>query len=113
MKNYFYKIFFACILTSTFYAQQVNNIEFKTKTLQVFQNLDKNRIPHGILLDFGMEFTNLQAFNGKLTDSTYTSSQTITDIYKTLLMCRVRQVSTGLSHLKNMQPDGTRNGQVA
>ena len=95
MKNYFYRIFLACILTSTFYAQQVNNTEFQTKTLQVFQNLDKNRIPHGILLDFGMEFTNLQAFNGTLTDSTYTTSQTITDIYKTLLMCRARQVNTG------------------
>ncbi len=71
-------------------AQQVNNTEFKTKTLQVFQNLDKNRVPHGILLDFGMEFTNLQAFNGTLTDSTYTNSQTMSDIYKTLLMCRVR-----------------------
>lgn len=95
MKKYFYRIFLACILTSTFYGQQVNNTEFQTKTLQVFQNLDKNRIPHGILLDFGMEFTNLQAFNGILTDSTYTSSQTITDIYKTLIMCRVREVSTG------------------
>ena len=95
MKNYFYKIFIACILTSTFYAQQVNNTEFQTKTLQVFQNLDKNSIPHGILLDFGMEFTNLEAFNGTLADSTYTSSQTITDIYKTLLMCRARQVNTG------------------
>lgn len=95
MKNYFHKIFFACILTSTFYAQQVNNTEFKTKILQVFQNLDKNRVPHGILLDFGMEFTNLQAFNGTLTDSTFTTSQTLSDIYKTLLMCRVRQVTTG------------------
>jgi hypothetical protein len=96
MKNYFHKIFFACFLTSTFYAQQVNNTEFKTKTLQVFQNLDKNLVPHGILLDFGMEFTNLQAFNGTLTDSTYTNSQTMSDIYKTLLMCRVRSnVTTG------------------
>ena len=96
MKNYFYKIFFVCILTSTFYAQQQNNTEFKTKTLQVFQNLDKNRVPHGILLDFGMEFTNLQVFNGTLTDSTYTNSQTMSDIYKTLLMCRVRSnVTTG------------------
>jgi len=58
-------------------AQQQINTEFKTKTLQVFQNLDKNRVPHGILLDFGMEFTNLQAFNGTLTDSTYTNSQTM------------------------------------
>ena len=96
MKNYFYKIFFACFLTSTLYAQQQINTEFKTKTLQVFQNLDKNRVPHGILLDFGMEFTNLQAFNGTLTDSTYTNSQTMSDIYKTLLMCRVRSnVTTG------------------
>lgn len=71
-------------------AQQVNNTEFKTKTLQVFQNLDKNRVPHGILLDFGMEFTNLQAFNGTLTDSTYTTTQKLSDIYKTLLMCRVK-----------------------
>ena len=68
MKNYFYKIFFACLFTSTFYAQQVNNTEFQTKTLQVFQNLDKNRVPHAILFDFGMEFTNLQAINGTLTE---------------------------------------------
>jgi len=96
MKNYFYKIMFACFLSSISYSQQVNNTEFKTKTLQVFQNLDKNRIPHGILLDFGMEFTNLKAFNGTLTDSTFTTSQTMSDIYKTLLMCRVRSnVTTG------------------
>ena len=90
------KLLILCLLFSSFlFAQQVNNTDFKTKTLQVFQNLDKNRIPQGILLDFGMEFTNLQAFNGTLTDSTYTTSQTITDIYKTLLMCRARQVNTG------------------
>lgn len=96
MKNYFYKLLFACFLTATSYSQQVNNTEFKTKTLQVYQNLDKNRVPHGILLDFGMEFTNLKAFNGTLTDSTFTTSQTMSDIYKTLLMCRVRSnVTTG------------------
>ncbi len=85
---------FACFLTATSYSQQVNNTEFKTKTLQVYQNLDKNRVPHGILLDFGMEFTNLKAFNGTLTDSTFTTSQTMSDIYKTLLMCRVRSNAT-------------------
>ena len=55
-----FSLFFA-MLSYFSVAQQVNNTEFKTKTLQVFQNLDKNRVPHGILLDFGMEFTNLQA----------------------------------------------------
>jgi hypothetical protein len=93
--KFIFSLFFALL---SFYsiAQQQINTEFKTKTLQVFQNLDKNRVPHGILLDFGMEFTNLQAFNGTLTDSTYTNSQTISDIYKTLLMCRVsNNINTG------------------
>ena len=93
--KFIFSLFFA-MLSFFSVAQQVNNTEFNTKTLQVFQNLDKNRVPHGILLDFGMEFTNLQAFNGTLTDSTYTNSQTMSDIYKTLLMCRVRSnVTTG------------------
>ena len=95
MKNYLFITAFVCFLTTLSYSQQVSNTEFKTKTLQVFQNLDKNRIPHGILLDFGMEFTNLKAFNGTSTDSTFTTSQTISDIYKTLIMSRVRQVTTG------------------
>lgn len=93
--KYIFSLFFA-MLSFFSVAQQVNNTEFKTKTLQVFQNLDKNRVPHGILLDFGMEFTNLQAFNGTLTDSTYTTTQKLSDIYKTLLMCRVKSnVTTG------------------
>ena len=70
MNNYFYKFLCACLFTGFLYAQQVVNTELKTKTLQVFQNLDKNKVPHGILLDFGMEFTNIKAYNGTLTDST-------------------------------------------
>lgn len=84
-------LLFSCFLL----AQQAANTDFRNSTLQVFQNLDKSRIPHGILLDFGMEFTNLQAFDGVLRDSTYADSQTITDVYKTLLMSRVNQASTG------------------
>ncbi|HLV38495.1 hypothetical protein [Xanthomarina sp.] len=95
MKFLYYNFLIALIFTSSIYAQQVNNTQFKTKTLQVYQNLDKNKVPHGVLLDFGMEFTNLQAFNGALTDSIHVGSQTLSDIYKTLLMSRVRQVNTG------------------
>lgn len=76
-------------------AQQTQNAEFKNAANQVFQNLDKSRIPNGILLDYGMDFTNLLAFDGVLRDSTLTTSQTITDIYKTLLMSRVTQSSSG------------------
>jgi hypothetical protein len=94
MKNYLY-IFIISLVSLQVNAQQEINTDFRNQTLQVYQNLDKNRVPHGILLDFGMEFTNLRAFNGVLADSTLTTSQTLSDTYKTLLMCRVRNVNDG------------------
>lgn len=83
------------LLSCFSFAQQTSNTEFKNSTLQVFQNLDKSKVPYGILLDYGMEFTNIQAFDGVLRDTTITDSQTITDVYKTLLMSRVTESSTG------------------
>ncbi len=86
-----------CFLFSviTSYAQQQNNTSFKTQMEYTFQNLEKNRVPHGILLDFGMEFTNVPAFNGTLTDSTYVTPSSLKQIYNTLLMSRIRDVSVG------------------
>jgi len=52
-------------------AQQEINTSFKDEMNNIFQNLNKDKVSHGILLDFGMEFTNVKAFNGSLTDSTY------------------------------------------
>ncbi len=94
MKNYLY-IFIIFLVSMQVSAQQEINTTFRNQTLQVYQNLDKNRVPHGILLDFGMEFTNLRVFNGTMVDSTLTTSQTLSDTYKTLLMCRVRSVNDG------------------
>jgi len=40
----------------------------------VFSPLNKNNVPpHGILLDYGIEFTNVPVFNGTLSGSTYTN----------------------------------------
>tara|TARA_R110002096_G_scaffold120290_4_gene260606 strand:- start:2574 stop:5831 length:3258 start_codon:yes stop_codon:yes gene_type:complete len=60
-----------------------------------FQNLEKNRVPHGILIDFGMEFAHLPAYNGTLTDSTYINKRVLKEIYNTLLMSRVTTTSSG------------------
>ena len=35
-----------------------------------FEHLDKDRVPHGILQDYAMEFTDVAAYNGTPTDST-------------------------------------------
>ena len=63
----------------------------------MFGPLNKNFVPHGILLDYGMEFTNVPAFNGTLTDSTYTNSTVVKQVYNTLLSSRIRNVSTGFA----------------
>ncbi|MFY7939017.1 MAG: hypothetical protein ACOVOQ_16680 [Flavobacterium sp.] len=62
-------------------AQQEINTSFKTQMNTTFGNLDKNRVPHGILLDYGMEFTNVPQYNGTLTDSTYTDMTAMSQIY--------------------------------
>ncbi|MBP2834260.1 hypothetical protein J8281_18875, partial [Aquimarina sp. U1-2] len=60
-----------------------------------FQPLEKHRVPHGILLDFGMEFTHVPAYNGTLTDTTFINKRVLKEIYNTLLMSRITTTSTG------------------
>jgi hypothetical protein len=82
-------------------AQQNINQEYSNKINLAFSGLDKNRVPHGLLLDFAMDFTNVQAFNGQLTDSTDLDRMTYINLYHTMLSSRVRNVTTGfmLPHL--------------
>ena len=52
---------------------------------QVFALLDKSRVPTGLLLDYGIDFTNLTAYNGTiLADSTKNNSETVMSVYNTL-----------------------------
>lgn len=71
------------------------NTTFGQQMATMFGTLEKNRVPHGLLLDLAMEFTNVPAFNGILTDSTYTRPKVLKEIYNTLLMSRIRDVTTG------------------
>lgn len=83
------------LVCQTILAQQEVNTSFKDEMNTIFQHLDKDRVPHGILLDFGMEFTNLNAFNGNLTDSTYVDKIVLKEMYKTLLTSRIVDVREG------------------
>lgn len=104
MRNYF--LLLCCFMFSiTTFAQssipvppgfsEETNIDFKNQMNNIFGTLEKNRVPHAILLDYGMEFTNVPAYNGVLTDSTYADMGTMKLIYKTLLTSRILDVSTG------------------
>jgi len=66
----FYTILLLLIFQFTTNAQTDINTSFADRMNYIFQPLEKNRVPNGLLLDYAMEFTNLSNFNGTaLTDS--------------------------------------------
>lgn len=58
---------------------------FNTKMNFIFGNLDKSHVPFGLLKDYAMEFTNLQAYDGSnMADSTLLNKALLSEIYNTL-----------------------------
>ncbi len=87
----FYKFSLVVCFCISFGAKaQTVNTEWATKINQTFAGIDKNKVPHSLLRDYAMEFTNLAAYNGVLTDTSYVNKGTLTSIYNTLLMARVK-----------------------
>ena len=75
--------------SSLLFAQQEINTSFGTQINSVFAGVDKTRITHKLLIDYAMEFTELSAYNGVLTNENVVLKGHYTDIYNTLLMARV------------------------
>ncbi len=71
------------------------NREFAIQMNHAFDKLNKSKIPHGLLLDFAMEFVETPAFNGQLTNDNYTDAGTYLQLYYTLLMARIHTNATG------------------
>ncbi|MEL6810231.1 MAG: T9SS type A sorting domain-containing protein [Bacteroidota bacterium] len=93
MKKSFLLCVFLAILSGSAFSQQQISSEFKDLMDHTFENLEKHRVPNGVLLDAAMEFTNVQAFNGTLTDSTFVTMTNFREIYKTLISGRVNESS--------------------
>ena len=71
-------------------AQTEVNTSFADRMNYVFQQLEKNRLPNGLLLDYAMEFTNLSAYNGAvLADSNKVNAGLLRDIYATVFMSAI------------------------
>lgn len=62
-------VLFLCVGLSV--ESQTINREWAAKINQTFAGIDKSKVPHGILKDYAMEFTDVTAYNGVLTDSTF------------------------------------------
>lgn len=84
------KITFLLFLMPFLMTAQINvDNQWKNSINPIFQNLDKTKIQSGMLLDYAMEFTDVTAYNGVLTDTTYIDINVLGDIYKTLFMSKV------------------------
>ena len=63
---------------------------FNTTMNHVFGNLDKTRVPYGLLSDYAMAFTSLDNYNGSaLVDSNFIGKGVLWQIYTTLATARV------------------------
>lgn len=87
---------FLLLICCTCFAQRQVDGQWKKEVNTIFANLDKNQVPQGLLLDYAMDFTNVAAYNGKLTDSTHVNVNAFSDIYKTLLMAKVYENNPSL-----------------
>ena len=102
------------LLTNLASAQQEINYDFTNKMNALFGQLDKSKIPNGILLDYGMEFTNLEEFDGTLTNRNYVTLGRLEEVYKTLLTSKINPNTNSLvnptvfkNNLKNNRTKGT------
>lgn len=89
-------LFFLCPFLNVS-AQTETDSSFSTQMNYVFANVDKSKVPYGILRDYAMEFTNPPQFNGAaaLADSNLTTIGTLYDVYYTLLTGRIYSSATG------------------
>ena len=101
MKKLF-KILFLFFAIQTI-AQQEVNTSFATQMNTMFAPIDKTRVPHGILLDFAMEFTNVPAYNGTVSDSTYVNPKVLKEIYNTLLMGRIISSTSAMTSAQDFE----------
>ena len=56
--------------TNQLFSQNINTT-IPNAVNTVFQNLDKTKIPHNILLDYGYDFIDVTAYNGQLNTNNY------------------------------------------
>lgn len=79
----FTSILMICLFSKNSIAQTETDTTFFTQMNYIFANVDKTKTPYGILRDYGMEFTNIENYNGTapLADSNYADADAFWDVY--------------------------------
>lgn len=119
MKKYkLYTLILAVIFSITnIHAQTFddNYSEVRSYLNSMFQQLNKNRVPTGLLLDYGIDLVDMEDYDGTmLADSTYVNVDIYRDILKTLISSDVKTnynssyngVKAKIDALDNVAVDG-------
>jgi hypothetical protein len=97
---FFSATLFSLLVSFSSKAQTEIDTTFATQMNAIFANVDKSKVPYGILRDYGMEFTDLNVFNGtaNLVDSNEINDGIFWDVYNTLLTSRIHSSASGFVH---------------
>ena len=88
---------FAQTYTPPSFAEVDNN--YRNYVNQVFGALEPNRVPTGLLADYGFDFTDPKIYNGTvLVDSTLMEQGIYSELYKTIFTSRFNNNITGMRH---------------
>ncbi|WP_208103808.1 hypothetical protein [Flagellimonas ochracea] len=81
---------FLCCLSAN--AQLHFDLEVANKTNEVFGPLDKSKIPHSMLLDYGYDFVDVPNYDGVLRDNNYIVPSVFRDLYNSVVSMRTSLV---------------------
>ena len=84
----------------------------ESSLLLPFSELDKSKIETGLLLDAGMEFADLKKYSGIPTDSSFTTSKIISDVYSTLIMSKISSNGGTLKNPNDFQNEWYKNQTI-
>ena len=73
------------LLSLSYLSAQTTDTSVATATNTIFAPLEKNRIPHNILLDYGIEFIDITKYDGVLRTDNYVDNGVYKDTYSTLV----------------------------
>lgn len=87
-----------CLFSLASWCQSQIDTSFRHQMNTIFGNLDKSKVPTGILRDYAMEFANLENVSGTavLADSNYGHTGSFWQVYNTLISGRVHSSATAL-----------------
>ena len=100
---------FPLFLFIIFSANLLAQNPYQTKINSVFQNVDKSQVPTKFLMDFGVPFVPLNAFNGTLVDSVKTDITMWRMAYASYLTSHVdaSSISVPLLRIMNQKINAT------